>query len=276
MCPYPVKHAPVYAKAKDTPENREKFAKLVASALRNIEALEAFTRAVSQIKVECLWTLEYETWEDFCEKALGFTKRRVDQQLTACRIMGELKSDEKLSQWIGGKNFSLPQPILTNESQLAALKDVPHQERDRVLQCARQTGRLTASTIKQAAKHLSSDAEVARQGARESLSMPIPPHVRETIEAGTSFAKAARHLRSAAGLLRGLISHDQGDGLDVTWPEKLSNFAETIAEMQPYSECPSCEGQGCKECGKRGWITKAAYSDCPEDVRRECRLVRPT
>jgi hypothetical protein len=51
------------------------------------------------------------------------------------------------------------------------------------------------------------------------------------------------------------------------WKADITNTRNGINAARPYAVCPACEGKGCKDCQKRGWLNKLSYGAVPLDKR---------
>lgn len=47
----------------------------------------------------------------------------------------------------------------------------------------------------------------------------------------------------------------------------FQNCFRSLADARPHAICPYCSGDGCKVCGKAGWITKTLWANTPKELK---------
>ncbi len=199
-------------------------------------------KALSEIRDGKLYRDEFETFEEFC-----ISEYKIDDSY-ARRLMdfAEIKSAPMGAE-------------IENERQARALSKVPEEDREEVIKKAKKNGKLTASSITDAAKETVKEIHLDKTKAQR----PIPEHVVEdwnrSIETA---AELVSMIQKVVNTLReGVESNDkifreftssvvtQAEGLRYTIKSQLGGHAL----------CPFCHGNKpdkCDSCSQRGFISK--------------------
>lgn len=249
-----------------------------------VATLDCF-HAAHRIREEKLYRVEYETWDEFCEKTLGFSRQHVNRLISAAQLeeLAKVKTEP-----MGSKTQADSMPI-TNERQARELLKVSPEKRAEVLAKAAAEGPVTAASIAQAA-----------------APKPTPPAPKPIIELdGTGFeipvkcldiwnrTPEVRKLLNAVSLLRTSLraAQEADDPLwrpvaskatATTWTQLLANLDKAYAAISlavPYAVCPTCQGHlraTCSTCQGRGFVSEFYYKNAfDSDARRlretQCR-----
>lgn len=145
--------------------------------------------ALGAIKDGKLYRLEYETFEEYCQKKWGFGRDYANKTVRAAKVV---KS-------IGRKNGY---NCIQNESQARALAQIPEEKRIAALKRVKSMGDVTAAAIKSVAPDY---------GAYTSAPVQPAP-VQET------------NTDDLMGTILELVTRRQK-----VWAEKFANFPKTIA-----------------------------------------------
>lgn len=133
---------------------KEEFTKRLADAELNIEL---WADNIQAIKDKELWREGgYDSFKEFCEKALHKSRKTVYQLLSAGEIASEVNS-KKVSAIADtpSENPNESIPKISKEAQARALKSVPKEQRLEVLKKATEgNGKVTARAITEAAEEL--------------------------------------------------------------------------------------------------------------------------
>lgn len=199
-----------------------------------------------------LWEGKYPSFLGYCETRWKTSRQRGYQITDYIEILNGLP--EKCQQ------------LLTHESQGRALKRVAPEERERVIEKAKSAGKVTAKSIKEAAK-----PEVDR----DKTKYPIPKEVlvdwRKAEEVGQELASHISEVR--VSVKRGF------DSDDVIFREvtrsimaDLNNAYTSLKGIIPFAVCTTCQGIGrtrCNLCKGRGFLSQFGYEHwVPQETRK--------
>ncbi len=67
-----------------------------------------------------------------------------------------------------------------------------------------------------------------------------------------------------------LLNSEAGEGLArVGVLNDIKRMVQKMEQLKPYSICPKCYGEGCIQCGERGWVNATAYMQSYTQVHRD-------
>jgi ParB-like chromosome segregation protein Spo0J len=93
-----------------------------------------------------------------------------------------------------------------------------------------------------------------RSLGKDKSGHPVPPHLIPIFKAQAEFNAAASKIASLKGDVRKLAKTKAGALIDVQDFEKKLDLARyAFALDMPQEVCKDCSGNGCGQCGKRGW-----------------------
>lgn len=237
-------------------------------------------RAVHEIRERKLYRSEFESWDEFCDKTLGFTRRHVNRLISAA-VLPEL---ENLKTGPIGPTSQAESVPITNEAQARELAKVPEAKRAEVLEKAAAAGPVTAASIASAAAEVAPAAKPVIELDRTGFA--IPEKLVEFWERGAE----VRKLLNAISLLRSTLrkAQEEDDLLyrsivsnanNQTWTNILSNLDKAYASIGlalPFAVCPVCQGRlinTCSTCQGRGFVSEFFYK---HQLDSDARRVRET
>lgn len=189
-----------------------------------------------------LWKDKYTSFSDYCNRRWKISRQRGFQLVEYVEIIHALP--EKC------------QKFLTHESQIRALKSIPKDKREEVIEKAKSSGKITAKSIEKAAK---SDI------ACDETGYAIPDGILEdwirAEELGNKLLRLISELR--VQIKEGFESEDvifREVSKSIT--ADLNNAYTSIKGIIPHSICTTCQGHGrskCSLCKGRGFISQFAY-----------------
>ena len=135
-------------------EETELKAACIAAVREGMEAFTKVGRALLEIRESRLYRDTHATFEDFCRDQFGMKRQRAYQLIEAASTVAESPECQK---------------FLTSESQARELAKVEPELRAEVLQAAAESGKVTAKSIREAAK-----PECEKFCTSESQATPAP------------------------------------------------------------------------------------------------------
>lgn len=218
----------------------------------NQAAFLSCCNSVAEIIRDELWKLsEHATKEEYFQNKWGWGMKRAYQLAKASEITEALP--KKLSTNV------------ENEGQARAIAKVPSERREEVLEKAKESGGVTASSIEAASKSI-------KQGKVIQLDKngrPIPDAVLPDWERAE---ETATHLRSLISEVKCAVAKGLKDQ-DIIFRElhnpdiaSLEANHYTLSQILPFSICTTCSGQEgkkkCRLCNGRGFISKFRFDQC--------------
>lgn len=100
----------------------------------------------------------------------------------------------------------------------------------------------------------------------DSQGRPVPEPLYPVFGRRPDFTSAVQHIGLAATKLKGLLPEFFDADERRRLMETLREVQTSIQRAAPDRVCPSCGGNGCRSCAKRGW---AAKSSQPQKKRRK-------
>lgn len=258
---------------EDNEKNRAALAEYeegVRNGLRNV--FDGFNQAanfISGLKLRRLWMLTHKTWDEYCEQSLGISVRTAQRILRSWQIKLELESQESGATKQRDRIVALTPQL--NRSALEALSGVAKADLLTVVETAASTGRLTETTIKEAArthKRTKPPAE-KKSGKGKSTRAPAKPkpvapeapsYVREAIEVGNDCRKLVAQVYQIIGRLKAaLVDKPAGALLPKGQPlDKAAELFKGVEWRLPFGVCPRCKGVGCPRCDGHGWAQRSS------------------
>ena len=272
-------------------QQRERYTRLKQIILEHKDAAFDFLTAAYEIRTFKLYKLEFDRWEDFCEKVIGYSKQHVDRLICAQIVRTQLedakpqepekpKTEPNVPKSDVSTCESSAEPVIflsaekieLNEGQCRALAVVPEAERPAVLEKVKATGKpVTAAAITDVAQGMGYIFDAT--GFKLSQhALPVWNRKAEAEDFVLLLLRARRILEKAQGTPLLTKDHPDYEPMDllyaeVTFSDALASLSNCIAQVErsiPYALCPTCQGRdeiGCLQCKGRKVISKFAW-DC--------------
>ena len=214
----------------------------------------AMGAALTVVQDEKLYREEYKTFESYVQTRWGIERRRAYQLIEAAKVKAILC-----------KKLHKESDVITNESQLRELSDVPAESMQEVIEKAVELAgedRMTTKTITQAkAEVLEAKPDPKPEPVQDvwedvpdqepaTESEPSPQALQAPIQA------VATQLTGILKELKRLADHVGGEWLDLTDLEtQITALKYSIRQSIYWMDCMDCDGKGCKTCHKHGWLS---------------------
>jgi hypothetical protein len=211
--------------------------------------------AVAEIRQGKLYQIEYETFEEYCDKHWGWTKQRIYQIMDATEI-----------------HRSLPPKVnnlLTRESQLRPLKSVPPVQREIVVREASKAspnGHVTAKAITEAAQRVVTPKPTPTEKPQllDATGFPVPDSVIQLFHRVEEVKEVLSRFASTRGLMRRVEETKDMLWQPVNKSTMMADLDRIYHELKtalPYAVCPYCQGREetkshCTACKKRGVVSE--------------------
>ncbi|MHB1950152.1 MAG: hypothetical protein ACYCQK_01605 [Acidiferrobacteraceae bacterium] len=240
------------------------------------------------IRDERLYPAEHETFEVYCQKRWGFSRRRAYQLIEGATVVRDLQMCTMVHTAMK-KSGEKVQIVPENERQARAIADAAPdaKTRERIWVSAVQaapkdeSGKpvVTAAQIKRVAAAVvgpqpSSNGSVREPGddgtqpehddtLRDALGGALPPKLRPVFAQVPEFRRIAHQI----GLLRGSIDELQRSDAGAYLPiaeisSLLGKLKSAVKFACPHTECPKCRrkpDKDCKVCEGILWTTEPIY-----------------
>lgn len=241
----------------------KRYEKLKAKVHRWMEDRFAVGDALGEILNRRLYTLEYSTFEAFCETEYGIKKSRAYQLIEAAEVKAGLQGSTMVDK-------------VTNERQARALAAVPEEDRAKVVEEASKTGKVTSKTITEAATRT---AEPKTEKPIKTIHLdktgyPIPDSILEDWQRAEGYSEVLQDIsRIKCQLEDGLTEGDFVLFAELTnnTVANIKNVYADLSTVLPYAVCSTCQGhqrQKCTLCRGRGFLSKFRYKTCvPAEVK---------
>lgn len=147
-----------------------------------------YVAAVAQVREERLWRAEYKSFDDFCQREVGWERRYTNQLIESCQTRQE----------VGVITPTLIESgVLKTESHFRQLRDVPEEQMqqvlDRVVEKTEQTGKpVTAKMLKETVN------EVVNNEPEQYEDVDDEPEPQETAKERAAKMKASIKSHNAA------------------------------------------------------------------------------
>lgn len=219
--------------------------------------------ALIQIREQKLYRDEAKTFEDFCQKRWGWTRRWVNQQIESSKTIKMLPV--KLGT------------MVPTERAARALTEVPKSQRSAVVQSIVDKGeKVTTATIQQAAKAASPPkppTPLDHQGTK--VPAPAIPFWERRDEVQDMLTELSQMKCSIEEKLK------DGDSLYVRVAQDviahLSQAYSSLSDAKLYAVCTDCQGwfdkgpQPCGTCHGTGLISKYRFEHCSRKEVKDMR-----
>ena len=222
--------------------------------------------AVAEIRDSKLYLLQYDTFEEYCEKNWGWTRQRLYQIMDAGQIHEALPQNVK--------------QCLTSEKSVRALKPVPPKQRPAVVREAVKespNGHVSARAITEAAQRVVAPTKPAPQKQLlDATGWPVPDELVKLFHRVDEVKEVLGRIAATRGLMRRVE-----ETRDILWQpvnkstmnSDLDRIYHELKMALPYAVCPKCQGRdinnkSCDACKGRGVISEFIYKTAiPEELK---------
>lgn len=209
--------------------------------------------ALATIRDERLYRAKCKNFEQYCDERFGFSRRTAYHYIEASEVV------HNCAQKIDASDMP------KKESQLREVARAPEEKQPEVVQRANERawaeGRdPTAKDFKEAVQELvDSEPELldAEEDDEEIVATPASSYVEQALEN----AGIGKKLASAISQIKKQVNAtEEAPGLEDLMHRRgsicrhLDNARNAIVTATPHSACPRCDGKGCEQCGRMGWI----------------------
>lgn len=217
-----------------------------------------------------LWrTGRFKSWRDYLERGTPLSRSGFYRYLSDGDEMPErsqlgtevAKSPEESAPDRGtsAKTDDVPRAVdnLTTHAR-RALRQVPEEKKAEVLEKANEAADRAGATNLTTAEHIA-------QGIRDVMQPPVTDmEGNKAPQRLADIFDLAQELQTQISLARAiskatlLMAQKDGGAFIQTGTVKtmVSRLTREIGDAIPWAICPKCAGDGCLECGKRGWFTR--------------------
>lgn len=278
--------------SKKKESDSQRYNRILITVNRWREDTAKAMAAIYEAHEHQIWRGKYYSWKEFCEKALGFTKRwgnEIVATLTTIKEIENISNGGKTSDVIGGnsvptleaENKEILQGL--NPAQRKKLDGLEPEQKAEVFHRAVElsdgespTPKLIEEVRKDIEKpngkkngngHTEAPEKKSHQGPpRDETGYLIPE---EALETWKRRSEIQEHL-TAISKVRTAIKHghDKSDPLYRAVYQlaidHLSRAYEAVADAKPYAVCLYCQGHwklnnGCRNCHGTGLASKHTY-----------------
>jgi len=199
--------------------------------------------ALYEIRESKLYRSTHKTFEAYVADRWEFSKSRARQLIEAAAVIENVY------------NCNQTQPILPSSEGVAReLAKLPAEEQSEVWEEVIKT---TASPTARIVKAVVEKRKEAEPACVPKTVAPAEPFASQQDFAATIHA-AATHVDKLVHTVRELAEQEGGVWLDTTTIEMNAKALKAeIRSAAFWIVCPACDGQGCKECRKHGWLSKS-------------------
>lgn len=222
-----------------TPTQATRLAELESEIDDGMATFLRVGQALQEIRDSKLYLGESDSFHEYTKNRFGFGR---DQ---ARNIIQATEATESLDDV----------PPLLSVSAAKELKHVPEDERQAVLDAAKESAgpdaAPTAEDIRQASAETGavSEAELAVLNGRAIGA--IAAQISKAIRMLEDIDEDVPGMRPAANKAPDILN-------------LLNNAHRTLLTRKPFKVCPACEGDGCAQCGNEGWLNRVDFQKFKE------------
>jgi hypothetical protein len=207
--------------------------------------------ALTEIRDKKLYRAEHGTFEKYCERVWGWTRKNAYQLIAAAPV-------------------AKCNPEVTNVKAAVALSKVPPPKRAEVLK--KIEGKVTAPAIKRASQP---PQKPTRTILLDGTGIEVPQHALTTWNRMAEVQQLLTILSAVRGALRKAQADKDILFAEVDFTDDLAKLNQVYVDLQtakPFAVCPECNGKllskSCK-CHGRGFISEFYWKNkIPEQVRK--------
>lgn len=244
-------------------EHAEGFRVEYQAAMSSLEDVSTHwnsaTKHLNEIKTRKLYRLECATLDEYADKHLGVSGRRLRQILAHERFVAQLMAESdpkggKLSTAFGERPaLELDGIKDTDKRKEAAKLAVDLAEREGALQVETRHARAAAARI----------LDDADREAR-----PDVDAMARAIESEGPLHESQNSLRAIKQLIQQLAQTPMGAYINLPGFESAIEDAWRVLRFsRPFGICPYCGGDRCDSCKRSGWMPRDLWSAAPSEMQ---------
>lgn len=209
--------------------------------------------ALTEIRDKKLYRAEHGTFEKYCERVWGWTRKNAYQLIAAAPV-------------------AKCNPEVTNVKSAMALSRVPPPKRKEVIEKIVESGKtVTAPAIKKAAQSL---PKPRRDVILDGTGLELPQEVISLWGRSSEVQQLLSMLSAVRGALR--KAQEEKDILfsEVDFTDDLAKLNQVYADLQtakPFAVCPGCNGKLLDKtcaCHGRGFVSEFYWKNAvPEEIK---------
>ncbi|MDE2019550.1 MAG: hypothetical protein KGJ13_04345 [Patescibacteria group bacterium] len=207
----------------------------------------------------------YGTFDEFCLKEYDITRQYGNRLIAASELVRALP--EYISETI------------VSENQAQALAKAEPEEREEIVSEvaaeAKESGKkVTAKAIEKKIEEKKKKAEPEaaefRELIKDAVGNEVPEYLYAEWKRGAELEKLlTKPLRDVKKMMSAGIDNDKAFvHLDQAHLVQMQNMIHAL-EIGPHVVHVSCEGKGCKDCRKRGYLTEQVFKRLPKEVKEK-------
>ena len=214
-----------------TVKDGDDYTRLKSLVQVGIESMCEATAAAAEIRDRGLWSLEYESWDQFCQVEFKTSARRMYQKMEAAKVLDLLPP---------GVGETL------NEEQLRALKPAADESPEAAVEILESIeakgGKITGKAIKE---------DIALV---EDPELPTPNQHLETW--ANDIGNIIEELEMSVDEPEFYIAKDALGRIKT----HAKNLAKAIEACRLTKMCPYCNGRGCTQCNSTGQVNEIIFN----------------
>lgn len=211
--------------------------------------------AVQEIYSRKLWTVNYESFEHCMQDAIGWKKSWSYEILKAANVLEHAPiTDASMARYL--------HPLVAENRVIAWEAAVQEASPEKP----------TREDVKKAVAMLgksndgSSDSDES-EGEKEPEKQEEVPSI---VPPAHEFARITVELRLLKNAIEALAEDPAGAYLGVAQiVVDMKNVFSALKWATPHCVCVYCEGEGCKHCQNRGWMSKGLWDSAPDDMKAQ-------
>lgn len=217
----------------------------------------------AEVHEKKLWVMYANSFQDYCENELGWSRQRVYQIMSAYKTRSELPTE--------------CQTIVDTESKARALTKVPPKARAKVVREASRNGSVTAKSIEESAQRIiQPKAQKEKPQLLDKTGYPVPENLVPLFGRAPEVAEVLTRISATRGLLRRVSENKDILWSPVNFSVAMIELDKAFAEMKcalPFAVCPYCQGRSetmthCNACKGRGVVSEFFYDHAvPTDIK---------
>jgi hypothetical protein len=228
------------------PSERARYASLKAEIKAGLMGV---ARALLEVRDGKLYEEEYSSFAEFVELECGFTRTRAYQLIETAR--GEQKLLEAPIK-VGANDEQAPSKV--GAKALEAVAKIPGEHVAAVMDKATEGGTkpATAAAVKRVAAEIVPETQIEPVSTPKDSTDKYAAH-KVTASEINGLASKVRQWQKDLAEKKRLTG---GEYIDID-PiiDKVDVLVRMTRDMAFSGECPACQGKGCKECRKLGWVS---------------------
>lgn len=224
--------------------------------------------ALSKIRDEKLFRVEFKSFEEYCKARWGWTRMRASQLIEAATVKKELPKSVN--------------NCLQNEGQARAVAKIPKEKRVEVLKAVAKKGKVTATAITNMAleaMHIENEAGEKLKKQLDAVVLdkegyPIPQAIQEEWNRADKVREHMAVVSKVKCYVEEGVKNDDPIFREVNanLTAELKNLFQSLKRIVPHAVCGACNGvdpKKCRACSQRGFISEFLWSMCvPQEIKK--------